>query len=123
MSMGHWANMRSMQRSRDVLSHRVKKGTLPRILEFARPYRNLIAIFIGAVLLDAAISSVSPLLLRGILDHGIDDNNRGLIIFLAVMTGLLAIFEAIVSLAERRISAWLGESLIFDLRQRVYRQT
>ena len=121
MSMGHWANMRSMQRSRDVLSHKVKKGTLPRILEFARPYRSLITIFICAVLLDAAISSVSPLLLRGILDHGIDNNNRGLIIFLAVMTGLLAIFEAIVSLAERRISAWLGEGLIYDLRLRVYR--
>ncbi|CAB4861265.1 unannotated protein [freshwater metagenome] len=121
MSMGHWANMRSMQRSRDVLSHKVKKGTLPRILEFARPYRSLITIFIGAVLLDAVISSVSPLLLRGILDHGIDNNNRGLIIFLAVMTALLAIFEAIVSLAERRISAWLGEGLIFDLRVRVYR--
>mgnify|MGYP006275931493 FL=1 len=119
--MGVWANMRSMQRSRDVLSHKVKKGTLPRILEFARPYRGIISVFVVAVLLDAAVSSVSPLLLRGILDHGIDNNNRGLIIFLAAMTAVLAVGEAAISLAERRISAWLGEGLIFDLRLRVYK--
>ena len=119
--MGVWANMRSMQRSRDVLSHKVKKGTLPRILEFARPYRRILVVFVIAVLVDAAISSISPLLLRGILDHGINQNNRGLIVLLATITGMLAIGEAAVSLAERRISAWLGEGLIYDLRIRVYR--
>ena len=37
--------MRSMQRDRKLLAHRIKKGTLPRILTFARPYRSILTVF------------------------------------------------------------------------------
>jgi len=130
MSMGGhggWANMRSMQRSRDVLSHRVKRGTVPRILAFARPYRFILTIFIVAVLLDALVSSLSPLILRGIIDHGIGGtasigHRQTIIVELSLLAAFLAIGEAFISLFERRISAVIGEGLIYDLRAQVYRQ-
>ena len=112
--------MRSMQRDRSLLEHRIKRGTLPRILKFARPYRSILIIFLSAVLLDAIISSVSPLVLRAIIDQGIGGRHEGLIIGLALLTAGLALLDAMLSLVERRLSSMIGEGLIYDLRARVY---
>ena len=116
--------MRGMTRNRDLLEHRIKKGTLPRILKFARVYKAALVVFITAVILDAIVSSVSPLLLRQIIDIIINKktgvHHEGLVIGLALITAGLAIFDAILALFERRISAVIGESLIYDLRARVF---
>lgn len=112
--------MRSMQKDRVLLEHRIKKGTLPRILTFARSYRSMLSIFLVAVVLGAVASSVSPLVLRALIDQGIRHRREGLIIGLALITAGLAIVDAVLSLFERRISAVIGESLIYDLRARVY---
>ncbi|MHB1252220.1 MAG: ABC transporter ATP-binding protein [Acidimicrobiales bacterium] len=112
--------MRSMQKDRVLLEHRIKKGTLPRILMFARAYRSMLIVFLIAVVLGAIASSVSPLVLRALIDQGIKHRREGLIIGLALITATLAIIDAILSLFERRISAVIGESLIYDLRAKVY---
>jgi ATP-binding cassette subfamily B protein len=116
--------MRGMTRSRDLLEHRIKKGTLPRILKFARAYKTALIVFITAVILDAVVSSVSPLLLRQIIDIIINrktgSHHEGLVVGLALLTAGLALFDAILALFERRISAVIGESLIFDLRAKVF---
>jgi len=112
--------MRSMTRDRKVLEHQVKKGTLRRILKFAQQYRGKLGIFLAAVILDAALSSVAPLLLKAIIDNGIAKHNQGLIITLASITAILAVVSAGLSLIERRISSVIGEGLIFDMRARVF---
>ena len=112
--------MRSLQRDRTLLEHHLKKGTLPRILTFARPYRTILWIFLGAVVLDALVSSVSPLVLRAIIDTGIAGRHEGLIIGLSLLTAGLAIFDAVLSLGQRRISSVIGEGLIYDLRAEVF---
>ncbi len=120
MGGGGRMGMRSMQRDRTLLEHRIKPGTLKRILEFARPYRRILTIFLVAVVIDAIVSSVSPLVLRAIIDRGIAHGRERLIIGLALLTVGLALADAVLSLAERRISALIGEGLIYDLRSRVY---
>ena len=112
--------MRSMQRDRKLLAHRIKKGTLPRILTFARPYRSILTVFLIAVVLDAVVSSIAPLILREIIDVGVKFHRERLIIGLALLTAVLAIVDAVLSLFERRISAVIGEGLIYDLRAKVY---
>ena len=112
--------MRSMRQDRNILEHRIKRGTLPRILQFAKPYKAILIIFLAAVILDAIVSSVAPLVLRAIIDIGIRQKREGLIIELAGLTAGLAIVDAVLSLFERRISAVIGEGLIYDLRARVF---
>jgi ATP-binding cassette subfamily B protein len=90
--------MRSMRQDRRILEHRIKRGTLPRILQFAKPYRPVLIIFLVAVVLDAIVSSISPLVLRAIIDKGIHGHREGLIIGLAFLTAGLAIVDAILSL-------------------------
>ena len=113
--------MRGMQRDRKILEHRLKKGTLPRILKFATHYRPALIFFLTVVIVDAVISSVSPLLLREIIDVGIHKHRAGLVIGLAITTAILALFDAGLQLIERRISAIIGEGLIYDLRAEVFR--
>jgi ATP-binding cassette subfamily B protein len=113
--------MRGMQRDRKILEHRLKKGTLPRILKFATHYRPALIFFLTVVIIDAVVSSVAPLLLREIIDVGIYKHRADLVVGLAVATAILAIFDAGLQLIERRISAVIGEGLIYDLRVEVFR--
>lgn len=112
--------MKSLTKDRSILEHRIKKGTLPRVLSFARPYRKVLSLFLSAVVLDAVVSSVAPLVLRQIIDKGIIGKNEGLIIGLATLTAGLAILDALLSMVERRFSSIIGEGLIFDMRSRVF---
>ena len=117
--------LQSMRKDRSILEHRIRRGTLPRILEFARPYRPMLVVFLVAVVLDAVTSSITPLLLKTIIDKGIyghatAGHRQGLIVGLALLAAGLAIFDAVLSLFERRISAVIGEGLIYDLRARVF---
>ena len=121
MGGGGWAGMRSMRQDRSVLRHRVKKGTARRMLTFAVPYRKILAVFIPVVILGAIIAAVNPLILRALIDNGILKKNSTLVIELAVLVAVLALFDAGLGLTERRISAYIGESLIYDMRAKVFR--
>jgi ATP-binding cassette, subfamily B, bacterial len=112
--------LRSMRQNRDILEHQIKKGTLPRMLTYARKYRALLVIFLIAVVLDAVVSSVTPLLFRAIIDIAIKHKRTDLAIGLASLGAGLALFDAVLSLFERRTSAVIGEGLIFDLRTKVF---
>ena len=118
---GAFAGMRSMRRDRSVLEHRIKPGTTRRVLSFARPYRRILTIFMLAVVLDAVVTAVNPLILRAIIDKGIANKNEALIVQLAVLAAVLAVADAGFSLLERRISASIGEGLIYDMRVKVFR--
>src|ERR1700728_1595084 len=118
---GGWGGMRSVRQDRAVLQHRVKKGTARRMLTFAVPYRKILAVFLPVVIVDAAISAVNPLILRALIDNGILKKDSGLVVQLAVLVAVLAVADAGLVLTERRISAYIGESLIFDMRSKVFR--
>lgn len=118
---GGWGGMRSVRQDRAVLQHRVKKGTARRMLTFAVPYRTILAVFLPVVILDAVISAVNPLILRALIDDGILKKDSGLVVQLAVLVAVLALADAGLVLTERRISAYIGESLIFDMRSKVFR--
>ncbi len=118
---GAWVGLRSMRKDRAVLHHRVKKGTARRMLTFAVPYRKILAVFVPVVILDAIIVAVNPLILRSLIDNGILKKDQSLVIALAILVAVLALADAALGLAERRISAYLGESLIYDMRSKVFR--
>ena len=121
MGGGGFAGMRSFRQDRSVLDHRIKKGTTRRMLRFAIPYRRILAIFLPVVVLDAAVGAVNPLILRDIIDKGILRHDAGLVVTLALVAAGLALVGAVLSLYTRRISAVIGEGLIFDMRSKVFR--
>jgi ATP-binding cassette subfamily B protein len=112
--------MRSMRRDDSVTQQRVTKGTAKRMVQFARPYRTILAWFLVLVIVDAVIGVVNPLLFRSIIDKGIPEHNKGLIIGLAGVAAALAILDTGLSIGIRYVSAKVGEGLIFDMRSKVF---
>jgi ATP-binding cassette subfamily B protein len=121
MGPGGWTGLRSFRQDRSVLTHRVKKGTTRRMLGFARPYKKVLVVFLIAVVIGAVLVAVNPLILRAIIDKGILAKNTGLVVTLAVVAAGVALADAATSLVERRISAVIGEGLIYDMRAAVFR--
>jgi ATP-binding cassette, subfamily B, bacterial len=118
---GGMMGMRSFRQDRSVLQHRVKKGTTRRMLTFALPYRRILIYFLIVVVLDAGVAGVNPLILRALIDKGILDKDSALVVQLALLAGGLALADAGLSLYERRVSAIVGEGLIYDMRSKVFR--
>ena len=113
--------MRSFRQDPSVTHQKLKKGTVRRIISYARPYRGALAAFIVTTSLDALLTVVSPLLLRDIIDKGILARNEAIVIGLAVALAAVALFDAFLGVANRWFSARIGESLIYDLRTQVFR--
>jgi ATP-binding cassette, subfamily B, bacterial len=112
--------VRSLRRDQSVKDAKVAKGTTRRILTFVKPFKRLLAIFLGLVVVDAVVSAASPLLYRSIIDNGILKGDAALIVWLAILVAVLALADAALTLVERFISAKVGQGLIYDMRTRVF---
>jgi ATP-binding cassette subfamily B protein len=104
-----------------VKDQKLKPGTIKRIFSFAQPYRLYLSIFLFTVVIDAFLVVATPLLLRQLIDDGVIPKNAELITRLALIVGLLAIADAIMSIIGRWFSARIGEGLIYDLRSQVFK--
>jgi ATP-binding cassette subfamily B protein len=113
--------MRSMRQDPSITRQKLKKGTVRRILTYARPYRGALAAFMVTTALDALITVVNPLLLREVIDKGILTRDQGLVIGIAAAVAGVALFDAFLGVVNRWFSARIGESLIYDLRTQVFR--
>jgi ATP-binding cassette subfamily B protein len=112
--------MSSYRRDRSVTKQKLRPGTIRRIIEFARPHRRTLAVFVAIITVDAAVGAVNPLIFKAIIDEGILKRRTGLITVLAAAVAALAIFDAVLSLAQRWYSSRIGEGLIYDMRTAVF---
>ncbi|ADB32366.1 ABC transporter related protein [Kribbella flavida DSM 17836] len=103
-----------------VVNQKLAKGTVRRIVRFARPFRRHITVFLVLVVLSAVLVIASPLLFKKIVDDGIVKGDAGLVTALALVVAALAVVEAGLALVQRWYSAQIGEGLIFDLRTKVF---
>jgi ATP-binding cassette subfamily B protein len=113
--------MRSMRQDRKVTGHKLPKGTVRRVLSFARPYRRMLTVFLVLIIIDALVGAANPLLTRAIINELTGHRpTTGVVLWLAFAIGALAVFDAMLGLWERWISSRVGESLIFDMRNQVF---
>ncbi|MBT1004154.1 ABC transporter ATP-binding protein/permease [Paenarthrobacter sp. DKR-5] len=121
MSMEH-AAMNSMwrlsgaQRSRSGIS----KATVKRVMAFARPYRGRLAVFVLLSVFAAVLAVVTPVLAGRVVDAIVGRTDLALVIGLAVLIAVAAVFDAVLSMLTRWLSSSLGEDVILDLRSAVF---
>jgi ATP-binding cassette subfamily B protein len=116
-----WHAMRGFTRDRSVTQQRLTRGTVRRILSYARPYRLDLVLFLAMTALSAVISVAVPLLLKNIIDDGILPRHTAVVLEIAGVVAGLAVAGAGLSVATRWYSARIGEGLIYDLRTQVFR--
>ena len=122
MHQNPWAAMRSLTRDGEVAKRKLAPGTIPRIVDFARPYRRQIAVFLVLVVLDALLMVALPLLFKVIVDEVSqpDAGSKSVVVTVALGVALLAVVDAGLTLWQRLLSSQVGEGLIYDLRTRVF---
>jgi ATP-binding cassette subfamily B protein len=120
MSMSNWGLMRRMSQDPDIAQHQLSAGVVWRVLRFAQPYRFLIAVFVVLVVISAGLAVAPPLLFKQIIDNGILQGNRQVVITLSAVVAGLAVLQAVLNLIQRWFSSTIGEGLIFDLRTQVF---
>jgi ATP-binding cassette subfamily B protein len=123
-----WGVMRSMRQDRGVTRQKLPRGTLRRVLGFARPYKGKLTVFLVLIVVDALVGVANPLFTRAIVNDltaairrpATSHHMAVVVALLAVGIGALAVFDAALGLWERWISSRVGEGLIFDMRNKVF---
>src|SRR3546814_2581817 len=98
----------------------VRRGTVRRVADFARPHARTIALFLGLATIAAVLGVAAPLLAGEAVDAIVEEEETRTVVLLAVLIGVVATVEAGVGLVERLQSSRLGENLILDLRRAVF---
>ncbi len=120
MYAANWHTMRSFSRDRSITHQRLKPGIVRRVMGYARPYRYILILFLTATSVSAVITVAVPLLLKTIVDRGILPHDTGVVLWVAGVVAALALAGALLSVAQRWLSARIGEGLIYDLRTQVF---
>ena len=112
--------MRSLTRDPAVKDLKLKTGTIPRILEFAKPFKLYLFLFLLTIIADSFLTVASPLLLRNLIDKGVIPKDGRVVTTLALIVGVIALVDTAVNLASRWFSSRIGEGLIYEMRTQVF---
>jgi ATP-binding cassette subfamily B protein len=118
--MQSWMTLRSYSRDSSVTRQHLAPGTVRRIGGYARPYKWAIVFFLVLTVIDALLVVATPLLLARLIDDGVEQGDRQVVVILALIVAGLAILDAGLALVLRWYSARIGEGLIYDLRREVF---
>ena len=118
--MSPWAMLGSARRDRSVVDQKVSRETVRRVVGFALPHRALIAAFLFFVVIDAGLVVVNPLLIKHLLDDGVIAKDASVVLWSALGMAVTSILDAMLGVMTGYLSSRIGESLIFDLRTKVF---
>jgi ATP-binding cassette subfamily B protein len=99
----------------------VRKANLRRIVSLFRPYRARLGAVCALIFVSAALGVVSPFLLREVLDVAIPEEDVGLLTALVAGMVAIPIVTGIIGVYQTLLSNQVGQSVMHDLRTRVYR--
>jgi ATP-binding cassette, subfamily B, bacterial len=124
MTMSHAGAMRAMysmgRRDRDVVDKQLPPGIWRRVLQFARPYRRELIVFLVLVIGDALIGVLTPVLAGRVVNEITRSGTARVVVEIALLIAGLAVVDAGLSFAQRWYSARIGEGLIYDMRTAVF---
>jgi ATP-binding cassette subfamily B protein len=93
---------------------------LRRVLGFARPYRGVFALTMFLIVALAVVSPIRPWLIQYTYDHHIaNPDPQGLLHMTLLMVAML-IMEALLTYYYTYATNWLGQSVIRDIRLRLF---
>lgn len=98
----------------------VTRVVLQRVWQFARPYAWQVAALLVTIAIVSGLSAVTPLLFRDLIDNALPNGNLRRLNWLALGMVAVPLINGIVGVLQRRVSSFIGESIIFDLRTALY---
>lgn len=93
---------------------------IKRVLRYGRPYRLNIALMLLAILLTTGLGLLTPLILRDLIDNTLPNRDVQRLNLLAIGLVLIPLVSGGIRVLQRRLSAAVGEGVIYDLRVDLY---
>ncbi|MFG1790680.1 ABC transporter ATP-binding protein [Nocardia sp. NPDC049149] len=95
-------------------------ATARRILRFAAPHRRRIGVFLLFSVVSALLAVATPVLAGRVVNNIVGGAAPRIVVTLALIIAVLALFDAVLGLGIRWLSSRIGEGLILDLRTAVF---
>ncbi|HEV2786477.1 MAG TPA: ABC transporter ATP-binding protein [Solirubrobacteraceae bacterium] len=92
-----------------------------RIVALFRPYRGRLAGVLGLIVVGAALTMISPFLLREVIDDAIPGRDTTLLAWLVAGMVAIAIAAGALTVVQTYVSTVIGQRVMHDLRTAVYR--
>ena len=99
---------------------KIDRALLRRVWGYARPYLTPLVLMLAAIVVTTLIELVPPLLYRDLFDNVLPNKDFGRLTMLGLLMLAVPIFNNLIGVGERYLSARIGEGIIFDLRQGMY---
>jgi ATP-binding cassette, subfamily B, bacterial len=99
---------------------KLSRGVVRRVWGFARRFRWQIAAYLALLGLSALLAVVPALLVRELLNVAIPRRSYGLVNLIGLAAVGVAVGNAGLALAQRLLSARIGEGLIYELRTTLF---
>jgi ATP-binding cassette subfamily B protein len=115
----HGGGWHSYLRSADE-KPKVTLDLLKRVMGYSKPYRWKLASMLVLILGSTALTLLTPLILRDLIDKTIPAGNVSRLIFLAISLLLIPVGGGALGVVQRRLNAMVGEGVIYDLRVALY---
>jgi ATP-binding cassette subfamily B protein len=99
----------------------VNRQLLRRVWNYALPYRGRIVFVLVAIGLSTILGLLPPLIYRQLIDHTLPERDFQQLNWLALAMIAVPLSTGLIEVAQRNQSARVGEGLICDLRQELYK--
>lgn len=110
----------SMRADPELKHHKLKRGTLRRVLSYGTPFTGLLMVFLLVTVIASALSVAPLLLFQRIIDDGVLAGDVPLIVRLSAAVAGMALLNAGLGILERWCATRIGEGLILRLRTQIY---
>jgi ATP-binding cassette subfamily B protein len=95
---------------------KVTRELLLRVLEYAKPYWWHIGGMLLTILASSALSVVTPLVFRQLIDNILPNKDLNKLVMFAFALLLVPLLNGGISVIQRKLNASVGEGVIYDLR-------
>ena len=93
---------------------------LKRIFAYARPYWRYLVAMLVLILATTALALLTPLIVRNLIDQAIPHKDIHRLVMLSLALLFIPAISGALNVLQRRISARVGEGVIYDLRVALY---
>ena len=94
---------------------------LRRVLSYAKNYRGMFAVAAGVAIIFAFVSPIRPWFAQYTLDNFIVKPDKEMLLTMTlIMIGIL-LFETLLQFLNEYLAGWLGQTIIFDIRTKLFR--
>ena len=106
---------------RSQAHQRIRPGTVRRIIPYIKQYRWSLLLLLSVTALEAGATTVNSLLFAIIIDDGIIPRRLSVVIEVALLVAGLAVVDAVATFIQTRVSAKIGQGIVYDLRSQVFK--